>query len=284
MKTRILVKNILSLMLLLSLLLSIMPCGFADEAADEIFASGLQLFLGGETEEDSVKGYFLIREAAEAGSADAILYIGYLICGSGLGPAIYEDYTEGNDQEYGIRWLTECAERGYQDAAANAFFEIGRSYLIGNEEVNIDENMIYAIQFFDKASELGMPKAKDLLGTFYTFGAGVAQDPDKALTLFVEAARNGYDDALLNLEEYAYDYYSGAEDLIDINYGTCFKYYEALTEFGNTRAMYNLGQLYLFGLGVSRDQDKAIEWFTKAAEAGDSHAKDMLAQLSQNQK
>ena len=53
-----------------------------------------------------------------------------------------------------------------------------------------------------------------------------------------------------------------------------------LTEFGNERAMYNVGLLYEYGLGTSKDHAKAIEWVTKALDAGYEPAKAMLEELS----
>jgi len=41
---------------------------------------------------------------------------------------------------------------------------------------------------------------------------------------------------------------------------------------GHVLSQYNLGILYLQGIGVAKDINKAIYWITKAAEAGDSDA------------
>ncbi|WP_413491362.1 tetratricopeptide repeat protein [Shewanella baltica] len=43
-------------------------------------------------------------------------------------------------------------------------------------------------------------------------------------------------------------------------------------EQGNAEAQLNLGFLYSFGEGVSRDNKQAVHWFTKAAEQGDADA------------
>ena len=43
--------------------------------------------------------------------------------------------------------------------------------------------------------------------------------------------------------------------------------------------MYNLGLLYYYGLGVSPDQEKGVEWIQKAADLGDEVALEMLKLL-----
>lgn len=38
-----------------------------------------------------------------------------------------------------------------------------------------------------------------------------------------------------------------------------------LAKFGDTDAQFWLGQMYAFGLGISRDEEKALQWFRRAA-------------------
>ncbi|MBQ6003089.1 MAG: SEL1-like repeat protein [Synergistaceae bacterium] len=45
-------------------------------------------------------------------------------------------------------------------------------------------------------------------------------------------------------------------------------------------AQYGLGIIYRDGRGVPQSDEKAIEWFTKAAEQGDNDAKTELEKLS----
>ena len=72
----------------------------------------------------------------------------------------------------------------------------------------------------------------------------------------------------------------GIKDGLDINFGTSYAYYLKLTEYNNERAMYNVGLLYEYGLGVAADHEKAVEWLTKAADLGFGPAKDVLAQMN----
>jgi TPR repeat protein len=43
--------------------------------------------------------------------------------------------------------------------------------------------------------------------------------------------------------------------------------------------MYNVGVLWESGLGVAKDRDQAIEWYRKAAAAGNDRAREALKSL-----
>ena len=57
------------------------------------------------------------------------------------------------------------------------------------------------------------------------------------------------------------------------------EWYTKAAEQGNAVAQYNLGVCYNFGKGVEKDLQKAIEWYTKAAEQGDEDAQEALERL-----
>ena len=54
------------------------------------------------------------------------------------------------------------------------------------------------------------------------------------------------------------------------------KWYKMSVEGGSTRALYNLGWYYAYGVGVEKDENVAIEYWKKAAAAGDENAKESL--------
>ena len=57
------------------------------------------------------------------------------------------------------------------------------------------------------------------------------------------------------------------------------EWYEKAAEKGDSSAMYNLGACYYNGRGVAVDIAKAREWFTKAAALGDETATNLIARL-----
>ena len=55
------------------------------------------------------------------------------------------------------------------------------------------------------------------------------------------------------------------------------KYFNAAAGHENAVAMKNLGTLYRAGLGTSKNETVAREWFQKAAEHGDREARQILS-------
>ena len=57
------------------------------------------------------------------------------------------------------------------------------------------------------------------------------------------------------------------------------EWYTKAAEQGLAAAQYNLGVFYEKGYCVEKDLQKAIEWYTKAAEQGDEDAQEALERL-----
>ena len=273
----------------------ILPAGYTDSDSnadfffdpsvvadpDSIFAEGMKYFTGDGVSQDISKGCALIYAAANEGSVDAMIQMGYL-CAYGFGPAFDKDFLEGSDPVVALNWFYKASDAGALEKVAYSIIEIGYDYLLGRNE-SIPENTAAAILFFNAAENLGIYNANDTLGIFYTYGAIVSRDPDKALALFLEAAKAGSSECEQLIEEYAYAYYAGTDDMLDINFNTSFRYYNALTDFDNVRAMYNVGLLYYYGLGVSPDRDKGLEWINKSADLGYNPAVEILSILETKQ-
>src|ERR1700722_10438757 len=56
------------------------------------------------------------------------------------------------------------------------------------------------------------------------------------------------------------------------DYATALREWKVDADKGQTEAQYNLGMLYLKGLGVTRDPQKAFQLFSLAADAGQPDA------------
>ena len=55
--------------------------------------------------------------------------------------------------------------------------------------------------------------------------------------------------------------------------------FQELANKGYAAAQYNLGYCYEKGMGVSKDEEKAVEWYTKAANQGDADAQKAIERL-----
>ena len=270
--------SLFSLLLSACLLISFVPCAFA-ENADELYESGLQYLLGNGVEQDLPKGISMIVEAATSGSPAAMIQVGIMFR-SGLGKTLSTEFIEGTEAEVALSWYEKAAEAGDVNAARDAISRDAFMYFLGSEDGSVKEDDATALMYFEKAAEYGDPDALNMMVAFYTYGFGVEQDAEKALELSCRNADQGNEEALLAMEENAYAYYSGNKDGIDINFSTAFQYYLKLTEYDNPRAMYNVGLLYEYGLGITADHEKAVEWLQKSQNAGFEPAKTILDQFS----
>ena len=63
------------------------------------------------------------------------------------------------------------------------------------------------------------------------------------------------------------------------DYQAAFKWFKKATEQKHAIAQFSLGAMYLQGLGVSQDYKVAFNWFKKAAEQGGSQAQSVLSSM-----
>ena len=269
----------LSLILVFILFCSIFSSlSYADDNATDaeaLLAEGWRYFNGDGIAQDIPKGVSMIVEAANNGSTQAMLEVGYFY-NLGLGAVISDDYVEGTGPDMALTWFKKVADAGDPETAGATIVSAAFDYFLGSDDGLIKEDDAAALKYFSAAADLGNPSALNMMGTFCIYGFGVEQDSLKALDYFSRLADQGDANALASIEEFAYAFYAGTMDGIDINFANSFAFYQKLAEYGNERAMYNLGMLYEYGLGVAPDHDKAVEWFTKASEAGFGLAADML--------
>lgn len=62
-------------------------------------------------------------------------------------------------------------------------------------------------------------------------------------------------------------------------YAAALKLWKPLAQAGNGRAQYDVGEMYLFGVGVSRDPAEAVKWFRRAAQNHDQFAGTALGSM-----
>jgi TPR repeat protein len=63
------------------------------------------------------------------------------------------------------------------------------------------------------------------------------------------------------------------------DYATALREWQPLADQGNARAQYYVGAMYFEGNGVTKNFDKAAEWFRKAADQGDVNAQPSLGAM-----
>ena len=186
----------------------------------------------------------------------------------------------------------------------NGLFEYGKALLIGE---HIPQDADSAVKLLEKAVKLKNSNAKRFLALEYISGEHLEQDFEKGIALLTECADSGdviacyrlgkiylqgeimpqnLDKAekyLLLATDTEYAQYALAklylqEEKYDIQ--KAVNYFENCAD-KNHWASYQLGRIYLFGAaGLTKDKEKAIEWFTKSANDGNECAQAMLDNIS----
>ena len=186
----------------------------------------------------------------------------------------------------------------------NGLFEYGKALLIGE---HIPQDTDSAVKLLEKAVKLKNSNAKRFLALEYISGEHLEQDFEKGIALLTECADSGdviasyrlgkiylqgeimpqnLDKAeryLLLAEDNEYTQYALAklylqEEKYDIQ--KAVNYFENCAA-KNHWASYQLGRIYLFGAaGLTKDEEQAIEWFTKSANDGNEYAQAMLDNIS----
>ena len=186
----------------------------------------------------------------------------------------------------------------------NGLFEYGKALLIGE---HIPQDTDSAVKLLEKAVKLKNSNAKRFLALEYISGEHLEQDIEKGIALLTECADSGdviasyrlgkiylqgeimpqnLDKAekyLLLAEDNEYTQYALAklylqEEKYDIQ--KAVNYFENCAA-KNHWASYQLGRIYLFGAaGLTKDEEQAIEWFTKSANDGNEYAQAMLDNIS----
>jgi TPR repeat protein len=136
-----------------------------------------------------------------------------------------------------------------------------------------------AFEAYTKAKEMGSPRGISGLGGMYlrklVKGEILLGQEKKGLMLLEQAAALGDASAQCMLAEYKYDNYGDRE--IDLVIDLLTK----AANQGNVRAKYKLGVTYwnIRQSNPKYDMEKAIEWYTQAADEGDLDAQLTLAEI-----
>lgn len=239
---------------------------------------------------DYDKAYYYYKSSMNLGDYQSIRMVGLCYC---EGRGVKRDYNIAR------KFFTEAAEKGVPSAyhCLGCMFNAGngvekdsiesyKNYLIAAQKghrssqvevarmlrdgLGVEQNETERAFWLEKAAIQGHEHSQCTLGEMYYWGETVNKDYKKSRYWTEKAALGGYTDAYFR---YAYLCAEGQGGPID--YESALLYYSKLPN--NAGALNNLGVMYASGEGVEADQEKANEYYKKAAERGSTMGMKNLA-------
>lgn len=208
----------------------------------------------------------LSAKASKGDVADKMLLADILLYGDDVPEELLDCFTN-EDDEHGllkaIQLYKEIADGANNEALkAEACYKMGRAYHDLGEEKK-------ALACFKKAVKLNYHEAYAKVGDAYLYGNGVEQDDVQARKWYRKGAGLGEITAMLGLADCYKNGIGGKQD-----YDKAMIEYLHLAERTGNRwkhqavgigtALYELGNMYLNGLGVEVDLRKAYDYFKRA--------------------
>ncbi|RIB02875.1 hypothetical protein C2G38_2226618 [Gigaspora rosea] len=193
-------------------------------------------------EKDENKAFTYIQKSAEMGDSDAMNKLGYF----------YEKGIGVEKDEYkAFIYYQKSADMGSIDGTNN----VGYCYANG---IGVEKNEHKAFMFYQRSAEMGNASGIFALGDCYKDGIGIEKDEHKAFIYIQKSTEMGHDKGLNKLGIHL------------------------LSEMGHTSGIYNVGNCYLYGIGIEKDEHKAFIYFQKSAEMGNNDAMSQLGYCYRN--
>ena len=209
-------------------------------------------------ENDKAAKFF--RRAAELGSITAMNRIG-ILCADAI------------SVEERLSWYKKAVELGDTFAMVN----IGDMYYFG-DGVKMDKKI--AFKFYLQAAEQDEVDMPEQVGLMYYLGIGTEVDYEKALYWTKNALQ--YSNNPVASYTLAEMYFHGCG--VEQNYEEALKFYDIAAKGEDRAAMYKLGEIYEFGYGVEVSKSRAYENYRKAATSGHVIAMSKVALDYENQR
>lgn len=182
----------------------------------------------------------------------------------------YMYYNLDTEQRERLKWLKKAADQGDAECQLNYATELS----LGKEDPQM------ALEYFEKAAYGENLQAISMLAVIYENGwlingeEIVKKNNSTAFKWYLKGAEGGDEECMLKC---ALFYENGSAGLV--NYTKAIVWYlRAVKIFDSTNAMILLGEKYEDGVLIKRDNARAMYWFKKAADNGDTKGMRILAE------
>lgn len=234
------------------------------------------LYIEGEgVDTDLGKARELLEDALSNGCIEANLWLGYMAA-RGLSDKLEEI---DPNAEKALQYFEEAAKSEDVDIVAHSYVYIGDLYRIGLSGIEGDTQK--ALDYYDKAERIST-YYKGLASYYEGYTYKVIDDTINAEKAFEDAREcleRSKDAGCIVAYRFLgviYRYGYGVPE----SGVTAISYFQQAADKGDNSSMYNLGQMYKGGSSdLTRNYDKAYEWFSKAAALDNSNAMAAIGDL-----
>ncbi len=195
-----------------------------------------------------------------------------------LGEIHYYGKGVAKDDSLAFQWFTRAAEHG----CVGAQVRLGVHYLASEDHVQ-------AVKWLTCAAEHGRADVQFRLGKMYKTGDGVPQDWSESVKWFTFAAEQGDAEAQYQLGRMFRDGDDGPgvrilsrvlnDEGVSEDESRSVEWYTRAAGQGHASAQDELGLMYEIGVGVSQDHAQAVEWYARAADQGHANAQYHLGEM-----
>jgi len=131
-----------------------------------------------------------------------------------------------------------------------------------------------ALREFSVLADQGDADAQYFLGSLYQHGDGVAKNIDKAIPWLEKATHQNHFGATNAVAVI----YAGENKKVR-DYDKAARYFKLVAKQDVPEAMYNLGLMFMYGLGIEQSTPQAAQWFQQSAVHGIAAAQYKLGML-----
>ncbi|KAG0357483.1 hypothetical protein BGZ54_000328 [Gamsiella multidivaricata] len=216
------------------------------------------------TRKDSARAVQFYRKAASANHPGAMWRLGVVTLYGELGVAA--------SPRDGVKWLKRSAQAATPEFPF-ALYELAQLHERGIENI-VFVDPEYSVSLYSQAAELGHAASAFRLGECWEYGKlGCKQDPRLSIHYYTLAAQQEHPEACFALAAW---YLVGSVGVLPQSDAEAYIWAKRAADKDLAKALYAMGYFTEVGIGPRKDMQEAIEWYKKAAAAGDKRATQRL--------
>lgn len=189
-------------------------------------------------------------------------------------------FAKGEGVEKNMSQAVAWYSKAAAEGSGEAADSMGVHYLYGRD---LPQDSGKAFHWFQRGAALGDNEAVHALATCYFRGIGVQKDEAKAINVLIDGANKGDRQLMLTLGcAYLNGWTIPDGSVSPKDDLKAFEWMTKAAQAGSTHAMFVLGGLYFEGRGTSKDIKAGISWFERSGKLGNELSQAVLEKIDPN--